>query len=69
MLLALNKCRILRKINIDRETGVLIRDNVPAILNPFDAFAVEEVLAIEEKTHGFVTALTMGPKAAIESVI
>jgi len=54
------------EINIDRETGVLIRDNVPAILNPFDAYAIEEGLAIREKTGATVTAITMGPKSAIE---
>ena len=54
------------EINIDRETGVLIRDNVPAILNPFDTYAIEEGLSIKEKTGGSVTSITMGPKAAIE---
>lgn len=54
------------EISIDRETGLLIRDNVPAILNPFDVHAIEEGLKIKEETDGFVTSITMGPKAAID---
>ena len=29
------------EIKVDPETGTLIRDNVPAILNPFDTYCVE----------------------------
>lgn len=53
-------------IGIDRETGLLIRDQAPAVMNPFDAYAVEESLRIAEQTGGQVTALTMGPPAALE---
>jgi electron transfer flavoprotein beta subunit len=54
------------EISIERETGLLMRDNAPAILNPFDAYAVEEGLRIAEQLGGKVTALTMGPPAAAE---
>ena len=54
------------EITIDRETGVLNRDKAPAILNPFDAYAIEEGLSIKEQQSGSVTALTMGPPAAVD---
>ena len=54
------------EVKIDPETGTLIRDNAPAILNPFDAYAVEESLLIKEKLGGEVVALTMGPPQARE---
>ena len=44
------------EVKIDPETGTLIRDNAPAILNPFDAYAVEESLLIKEKLGGEVVA-------------
>lgn len=53
-------------IGVDRETGLLIRDKAPAVINPFDTYAVEEGLLITEKMGGSVTALTMGPASAID---
>ncbi len=54
------------EVKIDSETGTLIRDTAPAILNPFDAYAVEEGLLIREQLGGEVVALTMGPPQARE---
>lgn len=54
------------ELSIDLETGVLIRDKAPAILNPFDTYAIEEGLLIKEKMGGSVTAITMGPASAVE---
>lgn len=54
------------EIKIDRETGTLIRENVPTILNPFDSYALEEAQLIKEQCGGNVTAITMGPLQAIE---
>ena len=34
------------EIKIDKETGTLIRDNVPVLMNPLDAYAVEEGILI-----------------------
>jgi len=48
-------------IRIHPETNTLIRDGVDAILNPFDAHAIEEALCLRERLGGTVTALTMGP--------
>lgn len=55
------------EITINPETGTLIRDGVPSILNPDDANALEEALKIKDKnpdTH--VTVVTMGPPQASE---
>jgi len=54
------------EVKIDKETGTMVREGVPSILNPFDAYAVEEALSIKEKSGGSVTALTMGPPQAAE---
>ena len=51
-------------INIDPATGLLIREGVPSIVNPFDAHALEESLRLKEE-HGFrVAAISMGPPNA-----
>ncbi len=54
------------EVKINPETGTLIRDNTPAIMNPFDAYAIEEGVQIRERFGGQVTAVTMGPPAARE---
>lgn len=52
------------EVEMDAETGVLKRDNIPAKLNPYDLFALEAAFGIRERQGGTVTALTMGPPAA-----
>ncbi len=54
------------EVKIDPETGTMKREGVPAILNPFDAYAVEEAVRIKEKVGGKVAAITMGPPQAAE---
>ncbi|MCL1804574.1 MAG: electron transfer flavoprotein subunit beta/FixA family protein [Clostridiales bacterium] len=49
---------------MDPETGVLKRDNIPAKLNPYDLFALEAAFRIREQAGGRVAAITMGPPAA-----
>ena len=44
-------------------THTILRDGA-AILNPFDAYAVEEALRLREKLGGEITALSMGVPAA-----
>jgi electron transfer flavoprotein beta subunit len=56
------------EVKINRETNTLIRDGVPSIINPFDMFAIEEALRLREKHGGKVTAVTMGPPQAAESL-
>lgn len=52
------------EVRLDPETNTLIREGVPAIVNPFDLYAVEEGLRLRERLGGTVTALTMGPPQA-----
>ncbi len=51
-------------IRIDPETGNLIRQGVPTILNPYDAHAVSAAVEWKRRLGGRVTVITMGPPAA-----
>jgi electron transfer flavoprotein beta subunit len=52
------------EVKINTETGTLIREGVPSIINPFDMHAIEAGLQIKEKVGGKVSVLTMGPPQA-----
>jgi electron transfer flavoprotein alpha/beta subunit len=52
------------EVKINPETGTLIREGVPSIINPYDMHAIEAGLQIREKAGGTVTVLTMGPPQA-----
>lgn len=55
------------EITINPETGTLIRDGVPSILNPDDANALEQALQIRDSQPGTeVVVITMGPPQARE---
>ena len=54
------------EIKIDPVTNTLIRTGVPSIMNPFDAYAVEQALRLKEESGGHVTVVTMGPPQAQE---
>jgi electron transfer flavoprotein alpha/beta subunit len=56
------------EVKINPDTGTLMREGVPSIVNPFDTFAVEEALCLKEKFGGKVTVLTMGPLQAVEAL-
>lgn len=58
------------EIRIDPETGTLIRDGVPSILNPDDGNALEEALRIKDAYPGtHVTVISMGPPQAREMLM
>jgi electron transfer flavoprotein alpha/beta subunit len=52
------------EVKINPETGTLIREGVPSIINPFDMHAIEAGIQIKEKGGGKVTVITMGPPQA-----
>jgi electron transfer flavoprotein beta subunit len=57
-------------VRIDPETGTLIREGVPAIVNPYDLHAVEAAVQLKERVGGGqVTVITMGPPKAAEALI
>ena len=56
-------------VRINPETGTLIREGVPAIINPYDVHAVEMAVRLKERFGGKVTVITMGPPKASEALI
>lgn len=52
------------RIKIDPKTGTLMRAGVPSILNPYDHFALSQVLKIKKNIGAHVTVLSMGPQQA-----
>lgn len=52
------------EVKINPETNTLIREGVKSIVNPFDAYAIEEGVRLKEKFGGKVTVITMGPPQA-----
>ncbi len=56
------------QVRVNYETGTLIREGVPAIINPYDKHAIEEAVRIKEQFSGMVSVLTMGPPMAESSL-
>lgn len=50
------------------EDGIVSWGDSPLVLNPWDEYAVEEALRIREAHSGQVTALSLGPEAAMEAL-
>jgi electron transfer flavoprotein beta subunit len=48
-------------VRINEKTGTMEREGVPAMVNPYDLYAVEEALKVKEEHGGTVAALSMGP--------
>ncbi len=57
-----------RQMRIDPETGTLIRTGVPAILNPYDVFAVSAAIEVKQRYGGKITVMTMGPGQAVSAL-
>lgn len=51
-------------VKMDPETGNLVRDGVPSMMNPLDMNALEAALRLKEDMGGEITAITMGPPVA-----
>jgi electron transfer flavoprotein beta subunit len=52
------------QIRVHPVTNTIMRQGVPAIINPYDLFALEEALRIKDKFGAYVTVITMGPPQA-----
>lgn len=52
------------QIRVHPVTNTIMRQGVPAIVNPYDLYALEEALRLKDQYGGRVTALTMGPPMA-----
>ncbi|MDR3258010.1 MAG: electron transfer flavoprotein subunit beta/FixA family protein [Fusobacteriaceae bacterium] len=56
------------EVKINQETGTLIRDGVPSIINPDDKNALEAALQLRDENGGKVTVISMGPPQAKEAL-
>ena len=52
------------KIEMDLETGSLIRESTGAKTNPYDLSAIEACLQVRDKVGGVINAISMGPRQA-----
>lgn len=55
-------------IKMNPKTNTMDRSSAPAILNPYDAHAVEEAVRLRARYGGFVSVLTMGPPPAVKAI-
>ncbi len=56
------------QIRVHPVTNTIMRQGVPAIVNPYDLFALEEALRLKDRFGGRVTVLCMGPPQAEDSL-
>jgi electron transfer flavoprotein beta subunit len=56
------------QIRVHPVTNTIMRQGVPAVVNPYDLFALEEALRLKDRFGGKVTVITMGPPQAEESL-
>lgn len=56
------------EIRLDVGSGRIIREGIPAVINPLDRNAIEEGLRIKEQFSGRVTVISMGPPQAQKAV-
>jgi electron transfer flavoprotein beta subunit len=49
------------KVSMDPDTGTLIREGIPSVINPLDKHALEAALSISEDKGGEVVLLSMAP--------
>lgn len=52
------------QIRVHPVTNTIMRQGVPAIVNPYDLFALEEALRLKDTLGGTVTVVSMGPPMA-----
>ncbi len=57
-----------QQVRIDPETGSLLREGVPSIINPEDKNAIEEAVQFKEKHGAIVTVISMGPSQVEEAL-
>ncbi|TVY01290.1 electron transfer flavoprotein subunit beta/FixA family protein [Cohnella terricola] len=55
-------------IKMNPKTNTMDRSSAPAILNPYDAHAVEEAVRLRARYGGVVSVLTMGPPPAVKAI-
>jgi len=56
------------QIRVHPVTNTIMRQGVPAIINPYDTWALEAALQLRDKHGGEVTVVTMGPPMAEDAL-
>ena len=56
------------EVKMDPETGTLIREGIPSVINPTDVNAVEECLKLKDQYSARIAVMTMGPPQAEEAL-
>jgi electron transfer flavoprotein beta subunit len=56
------------QIRVHPVTNTIMRQGVPAIVNPYDLFSLEEALRLKDQFGGRVTVICMGPPQAEEAL-
>lgn len=56
------------KVEVDPVTGVLKRDGVDSKMNPYDLYALETAVKINESVGGAIKVISMGPPQAKEVI-
>ncbi len=56
------------QVRIDPETNTLVREGIPAIINPFDLPAIAAAVQLKDAYGGTCTALCMGPPQASDAL-
>ncbi|MDH6152442.1 electron transfer flavoprotein beta subunit [Paraburkholderia sp. WSM4179] len=56
------------QIRVHLVTNTIMRQGVPAIVNPYDLFSLEEALRLKDRFGGTVTILSMGPPQAEDAL-
>lgn len=55
-------------VKVDAETGRILREELPLMVNPNDRNAIEAALRLRDEVGGTVTAVSMGPPQAEEAL-
>ena len=55
-----------QKVQVDSETGVLLREGIETKMNPYDLYGLQTAIEIKKKVGGNVFVITMGPPSAEE---
>ena len=56
------------EVKMDPETGTLVREGIPSVINPTDVIAMEECLKLKDQYNTKIAVLTMGPPQAEEAL-
>ncbi len=55
-------------VQVDPDTGVLLRDGVDSKVNPYDLYALETALKIKEEKGAEIGIISMGPPQAMDVI-